>query len=239
MKLTARYNRLIIPSITLVFLISIVCSYFLIRQVLQRELDGAILRSKKRIETYIQNNKAIPGITSFDDQIIRFEEHNAPLEDSGFHSATQYIAEQQKYHISRSLVFAVTLKKERWKVTISQPLEGTSHLTILIAKVAIVTILVMLLLLILINTRVSNRIWEPFYQSLAQIRTFTVNNNATPAFPDSNIEEFKLMNAHFRQAAENATRDYRNMKEFSENASHEIQTPLAIMRSNLDLIMQE
>jgi signal transduction histidine kinase len=47
------------------------------------------------------------------------------------------------------------------------------------------------------------------------------------------------MNAHFIQAAENASRDYRNLREFSENASHELQTPLAIMRSNLDLLLQE
>src|SRR6202012_3458923 len=47
------------------------------------------------------------------------------------------------------------------------------------------------------------------------------------------------MNAHFKQAAENASRDYRNLREFSENASHELQTPLAIMRSNMDLLLQE
>jgi signal transduction histidine kinase len=239
MKLTARYNRLIIPSISIVFLLSIVCSYFLIRQVLQRELDGSILRSKGRIEVYIRNNKALPGINAFDDQIIHFEKQAGPLADSGFHSTMQYIAEQRKDHISRSLVFAVGLNNERWKVTISQPLEGTSHLTALIAKVAIATILVMLLLLILINRRVSNKLWAPFYHSLAQIRIFDINNGASLVFPDSNIEEFQLMNTHFRQAAENAIRDYRMMKEFSANASHEIQTPLAIMRSNLDLILQE
>ena len=33
--------------------------------------------------------------------------------------------------------------------------------------------------------------------------------------------------------------DYLNLKEFSENASHEIQTPLAIIRSKSDLLMQQ
>jgi signal transduction histidine kinase len=53
------------------------------------------------------------------------------------------------------------------------------------------------------------------------------------------VEEFRLMNAHFTKAAESANREYRNLKEFSENASHELQTPLAIIRSNLDLLAQE
>jgi signal transduction histidine kinase len=239
MKLTTRYNRFVIPSITIVFLISIISSYFLIRKVLQNELDEIILRTKSRIETYIQQNNRIPGISTFNDQIIHFEKLNGPLTDSGFHSTTQYIPEQNKNHISRLLIFHTKINNEQWKVTISQPLEGTRHLTILIAKIAIVTISFTLLLVIIINRRVLNRVWEPFYQSLAQIKTFKVNNNVSPSFPESDIEEFKLMNIHFKLAADNASRDYRNLKEFSENASHEIQTPLAIMRSNLDLLTQE
>lgn len=41
--------------------------------------------------------------------------------------------------------------------------------------------------------------------------------NAQPA---TNIEEFKLMNQHFVQAAQQAKIDYRNLKEFSENATN-------------------
>ena len=33
--------------------------------------------------------------------------------------------------------------------------------------------------------------------------------------------------------------DYLNLKEFSENAAHEIQTPLAVIRSKADLLMQQ
>jgi signal transduction histidine kinase len=47
------------------------------------------------------------------------------------------------------------------------------------------------------------------------------------------------MNSHFNEAAENARKEYTNLKEFSENASHEIQTPLAIIHSKLDLMAQQ
>jgi signal transduction histidine kinase len=47
------------------------------------------------------------------------------------------------------------------------------------------------------------------------------------------------MNKHFYMAAENAVRDYKILKEFSENASHEIQTPLAIIHTKLDLLVQQ
>jgi len=239
MKLTTQYNRNIVPAIIVIFLISIVSSYFLIRNVLQNEVDGALLRTRNRLTTYIKQNDRIPPISAFNDQVIRFEKGQASAPDSGFHSSTLYIPEQNRNHLSRQLVFTLQIKNEPWKVTVSQPLEGSRHLTILIAKIAIATISLTLLLLMLINRRVLSRIWGPFHQSLTTIRTFKVNDQTHPVFPDSPIEEFKLMNAHFTKAAENATRDYRNLKEFSENASHEIQTPLAIIRSNLDLLTQE
>lgn len=239
MKLTTRYYRHIIPAILIIFLASIVCSYFLIRRALQWELDKILLRSKHKIETYVKDNNRIPDINSLDDQIVFFKKTPHLLSDVVFSSSTQYIPEQNKYHLSRRLLFTIMIGNKPWEVTISQPLEGTRHLTILVVAVAIVTISVTLLILMLIYRRVLSRIWSPFHQSLALIKTFKVNDTVYPEFPDSYIDEFKLLNTHFRKAAENAMRDYRNLKEFSENASHELQTPLAIIRSNLDLLAQE
>src|SRR5450756_1252900 len=130
MKLTTQYYRNIIPAILVLFLISIISSYFLIRRELQRELDGAILRTKSRLIGYAREYNSLPRAISFDDQVIQFEKKTAPLADSGFSSSTQYIPEQKKDHLSRQLVFALPLKNDVWKVMITQPLEGTRHLTI-------------------------------------------------------------------------------------------------------------
>jgi len=47
------------------------------------------------------------------------------------------------------------------------------------------------------------------------------------------------MNDTLRQATEKAHQDYQNLKEFTENASHELQTPVAIIRSKLDVLIQD
>ena len=238
MKLTTQYYRHIVPAVTVLFLAVIVSSFFLIRLTLQRELDSILLRSKMRIEAYVKANGRLPEVSAFNDQHISFQQVTS-LRDSVLSDTMQYIPEQQKNHISRKLCFTLLLHNQPWQVTISEPLEGTRHLTILIAKIAIVTILVTLFLFVLINRSVLRRLWRPFYQSLELIQGFKVDEPGHPTYPESPIEEFRLMNAHFLQAAENANRDYRNLKEFSENASHELQTPLAIIRSNLDLLAQE
>lgn len=238
MKLTTLYYRHIVPTMTVLFLVSIVSAFFLIRKTLQRELDGALLRSKSRIENYVQSNGRLPEISSFNDQLITFRPV-AVLQELRLNDTMQYIAEQRKNHISRKLSFTMVLNGQPWEGTISQPLEGTRHLTILVGEIAIATISVTLFLFVLINRLVLSRIWRPFYQSLQLIERFKVDQPMTSPFPESSIDEFRLMNAHFLKASENASRDYRNLKEFSENASHELQTPLAIIRSNLDMLAQE
>jgi signal transduction histidine kinase len=106
-------------------------------------------------------------------------------------------------------------------------------------KIAAATIFLTLILLSIINRKVLAKVWQPFYESLAAIKSFNVNAQSKLQFPDTTVNEFKLMNNHFNMAAENAARDYRNLKEFSDNASHEIQTPLAIIHSKLDLMVQQ
>jgi signal transduction histidine kinase len=239
MKLINRYNQYLFPALFILFLASAFSSYFLIKKVLQNELDEILLRSKVRIENYVADNNALPIVNSFDDEQITFEKINTALTDSGLSSATQYIPEQQKNHISRKLIFTVSVNNQKYKTVISCPLEGTKHLTKLLVKIALVTIVVLFLLLMLINRQVLSKIWEPFYQSLQVIKKFKVSHAKLPVFPITVVDEFKLMNNQFSLAAENANKDFKSLKEFSENASHEIQTPLAIIHSKIDLLAQQ
>jgi signal transduction histidine kinase len=257
MKLTTFYYRHIVPAVMVLFVAVIVSAYFLIRHALQRELDIGLLRSKSRIESYVRVNGRLPEVSSFDDQHIQFIRSGAAagaLAAAGsvagagslaaaaadsFSNTMLYIPEQQKEHISRKLRFSLLLDGQQWVVTVSQPLEGTRHITILVVEITVVTILMTLFFFILVNRRVLSKVWRPFYRSLELIGSFKVDDRAEPEYPETDVEEFRLMNVHFRKAAENASKDYRNLREFSENASHELQTPLAIMRSNLDLLLQE
>lgn len=239
MKLQAGYNKLIIPVITLLFCGSVTISYFQIRRVLQNELDESLRRTQKRIETFIRENGRAPEISSFSDQVVTFDHIDNKDTSTVIKTSTIYIVEQKKEHLSRELRFPVTIKDTVQLCTIKQPLEGTKHLTRLILKIAVFSILVILLMFWLVNKYVLTRIWKPFHQSLKSIREYKVYNNTVPEFPETKIDEFRLMNSYFRQSADGASAEYRKLKEFNENAAHEIQTPLAVIRSQLDLLSQE
>lgn len=239
MKLINKYNRFILPVFFILFLLSVVISYFLIKNVLQNELDSILLRTKTRIENYITQNQKLPYINTFNDQQVVFEKTNVLIEATSITSATQYIPEQNKYHISRKLVFGANVNGELYKISISEPLEGTKHLTILILKFAFLTILITLLTLVIINRYVLAKLWQPFYDSLHLLKSFKINSPTDQFFPPTSINEFTLMNEHFTQTINTAKKEYRILKEFTENASHESQTPISIIQSKLDLLLQQ
>jgi signal transduction histidine kinase len=96
-----------------------------------------------------------------------------------------------------------------------------------------------LLVTFLINRFILKKLWNPFYRSLDAAKAFRVGTNHPLELPSTQTEEFKLMNRILETMTANAHYDYVSLKTFSENAAHEIQTPLSIIAAKLDLIVQD
>lgn len=86
---------------------------------------------------------------------------------------------------------------------------------------------------------ISKRLWRPFDQTLQLVETFRLENDTVPALPDSGIKEFVRLNAVLSKLMTDSLNSYRIQKEFTENASHELQTPLAVFHSKLDILLQQ
>ncbi len=82
-------------------------------------------------------------------------------------------------------------------------------------------------------------LWHPFDDTLRKTERFNLAQGDIPHFMKTDIREFDSLNRSLTQLMEKDRETFRIQKEFSENASHEQQTPLAVMRGKLDLLMQE
>jgi len=139
----------------------------------------------------------------------------------------------------REIVFNVRAGGQWYEVVVGKSMEGTDDITESIVTITVATLLLILLTSIVINRIVVRRLWKPFYNTLAVMQDFEIGKMQEPAFPDSRIEEFSFMNNTLRDATARAREEYLFLKEFTENASHELQTPLAIIQSKLDLLIQD
>lgn len=86
---------------------------------------------------------------------------------------------------------------------------------------------------------ITRRLWLPFDDTLRKAEQFNLAQDTLPQFAPSNIHEFIRLNRSLDSMMRRNRETFRIQKEFTENASHELQTPLAVIRSKLDLLMQE
>lgn len=93
--------------------------------------------------------------------------------------------------------------------------------------------------IILVMRFISHRLWLPFDKTLNAIESFKLESGTVPALEESDVKEFDRLNITLRKMMEDSLLSYKLQKEFTENASHELQTPLAVFNSKLDLLLQQ
>ena len=121
-------------------------------------------------------------------------------------------------------------------------LKSQEQKTVLVANVTRIMLFVfagLLVATLLFNWLISKRLWKPFKQSLVKIRGAELNKMEAVHFEKTNIEEFNELNSSLNSMAVKIYNDYVNMKEFTENAAHEMQTPLAVVQSKIELLLQD
>lgn len=103
--------------------------------------------------------------------------------------------------------------------------------------------LIVLYVLILISTMVIHQIvirkaLKPFYRILEQIRKYRLDGNRELTRISSDVKEFSTLEEEVLTMIDRNEEMYANQKLFIENASHELQTPLAVTISRLELILE-
>ena len=96
----------------------------------------------------------------------------------------------------------------------------------------------LILSIVLLNNLILNRIWNPFYSLLQQLKGFRLEEEQKINTVASSIEEFNLLNTRIEQMLEKSISSYNSQKQFIANAAHELQTPLAISINKLELLVE-
>jgi len=114
------------------------------------------------------------------------------------------------------------------------------HLTVKVFATEAFVFLLLILAIVIINKKSSLRLWQPFHFTLQKASEFNLEQNQSLLLPEqTGITEFNQLNTELTNLIEKVNQAYSNQKNFVENASHEIQTPLAIIRSKLELLINE
>ncbi len=101
-----------------------------------------------------------------------------------------------------------------------------------------VVALIIVVIVGILSIIISRIILKPFKHALDSMDAFNIKDQKALQFKKAGTKEFNSLNRFLEKMTKKAVDDYRVLKEFSENAAHEIQTPLAVIRGKLELLMQ-
>lgn len=239
MKLLNKTNEYYIAvGIALLFVGSFVVAQRVLYLV-NKEINERLIYEKNDIESQIANQPQIAnaGII-FGDRvevtpIERFHTTFVQLKDT-----VRYDPHQEHMVSYRQLSYEKEINKKFYKIRILKRLpEVKDMFRGLAITIGLITVDVIFCFYFL-NRWFSRRVWSPFYNALDALRNFDLRKGGNVSFKKSSIEEFDAMNHELSKLTDKVSRDYQNLKEFTENMSHESQTPLSIIHSKLDLMLQ-
>lgn len=76
------------------------------------------------------------------------------------------------------------------------------------------------------------------YRILESLETFDVDEPSKVTFEPSSFAIFNELNVYLIELIDRIRENYQGHKQFTQNASHELQTPLAIIKGHVELLLQ-
>lgn len=241
MRLFDRYKRLTITASIFSFLIGSIGFYFVLTYVLTRQLDETLKSEQQEILAFVQVHNSLPEIQNTRHQWITVQPAATANEPARFGSTSQYLPDRKgnkEEEIIRQLSFTIAAGGKHYLITVNKSATETEDLLQLIVLVTICMVAILLLWHTLLQRRLLKRIWQPFYDTVERMRQYNIAGGQLLELPEENVEEFKLLHDSLNQMTQRIYQDYQTLRAFTENASHEMQTPLAVIRSGIDNLLQ-
>ncbi|KQM77012.1 histidine kinase [Pedobacter sp. Leaf216] len=239
MKLATRYNRVNIITSIIVLIITGIIYYLVIHLILTNKLDKDLAVEENEIRQYTNTYKKLPLPASYLDQQVAYSKPKGDTTDvREFNFTTYFNAKEKEYEPGRSLITTVNLDGKTVIVTITKSRVESEDLVRIILLITIGITVLLLFSLLLINRLVLNRLWKPFYVVLNRMKAFEVARMDDIIEEPTRIDEFNELNKSVNAMARKVKQDYKELKSFTDNASHEMMTPLAVINSKLDSLLQ-
>lgn len=213
-------------------LVSTIVLFFYVRNLLRAEVEEELRSMEARIESSISEHlplyqlppvveiETVPhlGIEKLKDTII-FDPSQNEMEEF------------------RELSTFATIDDKNYRITVRALVVESEDILVAIVVSYLIIIALVFLFLFYLNKVRNERLWYPFFKNLEEMKGFSLASEKPIQLVDSDILEFSELNTEIMILTDKVRSDYKNLKQYTEDVSHEIQTPLAIIQAKIENII--
>ena len=214
-----------------------VCSYLVINSELEEGLDESLVRDRANAVIIINSFTSSRSLKFGVDSLSSIEIITNGKNGDVYADTSIYDKREKKFITYRVFTSHYDRDHTHYRIRILKPtLEKDELMEGLFSSFALI-IGFLIIAFFIVNWLLAKTLWKPFYKTLSELDEYDIKKNRLD-LDVAGTKEFNMLNTALNAMSRKIYSDFTQQKEFTENASHEMQTPLAVIKANISLLMQ-
>jgi len=226
---------------SLVFSIAGIVTYQMVMKRVARETDYSLAQNMDLLKQSIKEGKPLDALQNQKTHIVKvdaFQPADTVLNGAAFSDTLAMHPYFKRLEPHRKLVIVQQVNGAYYRFNMIDIFLETDDVSGGVVNVMTRLFFGLGLILLVCSFLISSWLFQPFQKSLQKIKAFNLKNDEAIIFTKTSTKEFNQLNGFITQMTDKARRDYISLKEFSENAAHEMQTPIAVAKGKLELLLE-
>ena len=238
MKLTSKYNLSILTISFVFFTIFSIFFYKLTQSILNDQANDELMKQKTQVLNFVRNIDSLkPNYMNMDERLT-FDPFPNVIR-SLITDTTMKLSHDSTAMPYRLLKFTYKKNDKRYRITIAKEMSYIGELQTKLFRFEMVGLLLLLFIFSLFNITLSRKLLKPLNLFCNELENFNIHEKSKFKVIQTSTKEFVILEASFKALIQTVQKDFENLRLFTENASHEMQTPLTVIQNSIELLIQK
>jgi len=244
-------NKILISNSLLSLLMLIVTglgTYYVVNTTIFDELDFHLLQHKFDIQQQLEEDpnsldeiRRLGGLGSYEwvevhdfDESISLHSNNFSTIDTVRYKNVSDLAESY-----RKLTTTLSVEGDHYLLKIFEEVASWDKISMTVMLSVLAALFIWVILLYVVNQYAFGRILAPFYNTVDRLEHISSPSQVGEPFPEPNTYEIRVLNNALNTMLTQIKSSFDDQRKFIQNASHELLTPLSIIRQKAEKLISD
>lgn len=233
-KLIKKTSRTFLLTGLFLAILSSIVLYFYTKNILESEVEEVLYSTEVRVESALKKGTEQFGLAPVI-EVNRVE----TLGREVLKDTIIYDPSEDEMELFRELSVFKNINGTNYQITVRNMVVESEDFAFAIVISNVAIFVLAFIFLFYFNTTRNLKLWRPFFKNLEQMKRFSLTSKEPLNLVDSDVLEFSELKTEIETLTDKVRSDYESLKQFTEDLSHEMQTPLAIIQAKIDNLINE